>query len=80
MANFTPNEYENKLTDIKLIFESLESDSLNTNMDAASIQVSNNTYNETYDELVLLKNQIIADMETILQKCQCGAQQHYQIR
>ena len=67
MANFTPNEYENKLTDIKLIFESLESDSLNPNMNAASIQVSNNTYNETYDELVLLKNQIIADMETMLQ-------------
>ena len=67
MANFTPNEYENKLTDIKLIFESLESDSLNPNLDPTSIQVSNNTYSETYDELVLLKNQVINDMETILQ-------------
>ena len=67
MVNFTPNEYENKLTDIKLIFESLESDGLNPNMDATSIQVSNNTYSETYDELVLLKNQIINDMETMLQ-------------
>tara|TARA_B100000530_G_C15767354_1_gene412087 strand:- start:183 stop:599 length:417 start_codon:yes stop_codon:yes gene_type:complete len=66
MTSFTPNEYTDKLNDIKLIFESIESDRTNTNIDQASIQTSNQVYEENYDELVQLKNQLINDMDIIL--------------
>jgi len=66
MTSFTPNEYTDKLNDIKLIFESIESDRTNTNIDQASIQTSNQVYEENYDELVQLKNQLINDMDIVL--------------
>jgi len=60
----TPTEYENRLSDITTVFNSLESDF------RASLDDKQDSYNAAYidqeEELTTLQNELMTDMDTIL--------------
>ena len=64
MPNYTPTEYETRLSDITSVFNSLESDF------RASLDDKQDSYNAAYidqeEELTTLQNELMTDMDTIL--------------
>ena len=66
MPNFTPNEYQNKIEDIDLIFNSLQQDYDNkTAQDDESAIINSNTYSDQWDNLIMLQNQLFNDIEEV---------------
>lgn len=66
MPNYTPTEYENILAGIKQTFTSLESD-FDTFSDDEQLQSYNTEYIKQEEELIILQNDLMSDMDTILQ-------------
>ena len=64
MPNYTPTEYETRLSDITSVFNSLERDF------RASLDDKQDSYNAAYidqeEELTTLQNELMTDMDTIL--------------
>ena len=64
MPNYTPTEYETRLSDITSVFNSLERDF------RASLDDKQDSYNAAYidqeDELTILQSELMTDMDTIL--------------
>jgi|TARA_B110000285_G_scaffold227844_1_gene289817 hypothetical protein len=66
MPNFTPNEYQNKIEDIDLIFNSLQQDYDNkTIQDDETANINSNTYSDQWDNLIMLQNQMFNDIEEV---------------
>ena len=66
MPNFTPNEYQNKIEDIDLIFNSLQQDYDNkTIQDDETANINSNTYSDQWDNLIMLQNQLFNDIEEV---------------
>ena len=64
MPDYTPNEYEENLSGIKQIFENLKLD-----FDALQDReqdTSNSAYIDQEEELIILQNDLMRDMDTIL--------------
>ena len=66
MPDYTPTEYENILAGIKQTFTSLESD-FDTFSDDEQLQSYNTEYIKQEEELIILQNDLMSDMDTILQ-------------
>lgn len=66
MTDYTPTEYENNLADIKQTFNSLELDIGNLTTDD-ELQSYNTAYINQEEELIILQNNLMSDMDTILQ-------------
>jgi hypothetical protein len=66
MTEYEPTDYENKLADIKQTFTSLESD-FDTFSDDEQLQSYNTEYIKQEEELIILQNDLMSDMDTILQ-------------
>ncbi|MDB4342678.1 hypothetical protein OAA07_00360 [bacterium] len=66
MPNYTPTEYENILAGIKQTFTSLESD-FDTLTTDDELQSYNTEYINQEEELIILQNDLMSDMDTILQ-------------
>jgi hypothetical protein len=66
MTDYTPTEYENILAGIKQTFTSLESD-FDTFSDDDELQSYNTAYINQEEELIILQNNLMSDMDTILQ-------------
>ena len=66
MPDNTPTEYENNLADIKQTFNSLELDIGNLTTDD-ELQSYNTAYINQEEELIILQNNLMSDMDTILQ-------------
>lgn len=65
----TPTEYENRLSDITTVFNSLESDfraSLDVNQESYIQESYINEYIHQEDELTILQSELMTDMDTIL--------------
>jgi|TARA_B110000261_G_scaffold14000_1_gene14189 hypothetical protein len=70
MPNFTPNEYDEKINDIELIFSSLQTDSekhVSSQPDEETKTSHDSTYSEQLDELLSLQSQMFSDIEEVLQ-------------
>jgi|TARA_B110000259_G_scaffold180479_1_gene221268 hypothetical protein len=70
MPNFTPNEYDEKINDIELIFSSLQTDSekhVSSHPDEETKTSHDSTYSEQLDELLSLQSQMFSDIEEVLQ-------------
>jgi len=70
MPNFTPNEYDEKINDIELIFSSLQTDSekhASSHPDEETKTSHDSTYSEQLDELLSLQSQMFSDIEEVLQ-------------
>lgn len=66
MTDYTPTEYENNLADIKQTFNSLELEFGNLTTDD-ELQSYNTAYINQEEELIILQNNLMSDMDTILQ-------------
>jgi hypothetical protein len=69
MPNFTPNEYYEKISDIEMIFSSLQTDSeeyADIPPDAETKTSHAYTHSEQWDELVSLQSQIFSDIEEVI--------------
>jgi hypothetical protein len=66
MTDYTPTEYENNLADIKQTFTSLELEFGNLTTDD-ELQSYNTAYINQEEELIILQNNLMSDMDTILQ-------------
>ena len=69
MPNYTPTEYETRLSDIKSVFNSLERDfraSPDVNQESYIQESYINEYIHQEDELTILQSELMTDMDTIL--------------
>ena len=66
MTDYTPTEYENNLADIKQTFNSLELE-FGTLTTDDELQSYNTAYINQEEELIILQNNLMSDMDTILQ-------------
>lgn len=66
MTDYTPTEYENNLADIKQTFNSLELE-FGTLTTDDKLQSYNTAYINQEEELIILQNNLMSDMDTILQ-------------
>jgi len=66
MTDYTPTEYENNLADIKQTFNSLELE-FGTLTTDDELQSYNTEYINQEEELIILQNNLMSDMDTILQ-------------
>ena len=66
MTDYTPTEYENNLADIKQTFNSVELEFGNLTTDD-ELQSYNTAYINQEEELIILQNNLMSDMDTILQ-------------
>ena len=65
MPNYTPNEYQEQLTNIELVFNSLYDDDSDT-MAADEIKIYTDTYDDYYDKLIKLNNQLFSDVDNLI--------------
>jgi len=66
MTEYEPTYYENKLADIKRTFNSLKLE-LGTLTDEGALHSYNTEYIKQEEELIILQNDLMSDMDTILQ-------------
>lgn len=69
MPNYTPTEYETRLSDITSVFNSLETDfraSSDDNQESYIQESYINEYIHQEDELTILQSELMTDMDTIL--------------
>lgn len=69
MPNYTPTEYETRLSDITSVFNSLERDfraSPDVNQESYIQESYINEYIHQEDELTILQSELMTDMDTIL--------------
>lgn len=69
MTEYEPTYYENKLADIKRTFNSLklDLDNVDTLPNEDALKSNNTTYINQEEELLILQNNLMSDMDTILQ-------------